>query len=489
MTAPAPFYEELGFDQTNPLVWLTQNPTLESDIQRLTGLMFFEIDELQWNDAYYEGKQPLSYLSRAMQTEVGSILRTVVLNWCRLVVDAYVARMTVDGFRFAGNQFVDDDLWTAWQGSGLDRLSKQAFTESLALKKSYMIVGAGDKPGDDPIVTVESPFQVSVVRDPRTRKIIEGLKRWVDLDRKRYSTLYQANRTVTCVEDGGHWVPVSVDNHMLGVPPIVELVNRPRILRPNGVSEFEDVKPIVDAAIKAATDMMVAAEYHAMPRRWVTGINKEDFTDQNGNKVSPWSRVAGRVWSMTSKEAKVGQFDEAALSNFHETIKLLAQLASQVAALPANYLAFNNVNPTSADAMRAIDAQLELRIKAKQIEFGESLEDVMRLVLRFKTGSWDPQAESLETMWTDPGTPTTAQKADAITKLVATGVLPSDMEQAREDLGYTPTQRKRMAEADAKAKVEAEAQAAKDLAAQKELMAAKPVAVAANAPAEPAPLV
>jgi hypothetical protein len=120
----------------------------------------------------------------------------------------------------------------------------------------------------------------------------------------------------------------------------------------------------------------------------------------------------------------------------------LAQLASQVAALPANYLAFNNVNPTSADAMRAIDAQLELRIKGKMIDNGEDLEDVMRLVMRFRDGVWDERAKALETVWSDPGTPTTAQKADAVSKLVGSGIIP--VEQAREDLGYGPIARERM---------------------------------------------
>jgi hypothetical protein len=202
-----------------------------------------------------------------------------------------------------------------------------------------------------------------------------------------------------------------------------------------------------------ATDMMTSGEFHAMPRRWVTGVKQEDFKDQHGNKVSPWSRVAGRVWSLAAHDAKVGQFEEANLTNFHESIKLFAQLASQVAALPANYLAFNSVNPTSADAMRAIDAQLELRITGeKHIDYGESLEDVMRLVLRFKTGVWDPKADSLETVWANPGILTVAQQADATTKLVATidgqgrSVVP--VEQAREDLGYGPIARARMAQMD-----------------------------------------
>jgi hypothetical protein len=58
-------------------------------------------------------------------------------------------------------------------------------------------------------------------------------------------------------------------------------------------------------------------------------------------------------------------------------------------------------------------------------------------------------------MWRDPSTPTIAQKADAVVKLAsargANGVAILPVEQAREDLGYTPEQRRRMAEMDAAA--------------------------------------
>jgi hypothetical protein len=126
----------------------------------------------------------------------------------------------------------------------------------------------------------------------------------------------------------------------------------------------------------------------------------------------------------------------------------MSQLAGQVAALPSDYLSFGAVNPTSADAMRAIDAQMEMRVKDKLTDNGEDLGDVMRLILRLQTGQWDPRAETLETVWADPGTPTAAQKMDAAVKGVAGKIIP--VEQAREDLGYSVEARKRMAAMDQK---------------------------------------
>ena len=149
---------------------------------------------------------------------------------------------------------------------------------------------------------------------------------------------------------------------------------------------------------------------------------------------------------------KVGTFPEADLSNFHNTIKLLAQLAGQLAALPPHYLSFVSENPASADAIRSTEAQMVKRVERAQTSFGGCWEQVMRLVLRIQSGNWDDKARALETVWREPSTPTIAQKADATVKL-ATATTPNGrailpLEQARIDLGYTDAQRREMRQMD-----------------------------------------
>jgi hypothetical protein len=50
--------------------------------------------------------------------------------------------------------------------------------------------------------------------------------------------------------------------------------------------------------------------------------------------------IASRLWANEDKDIKVGQFQEADLDNFRETLKLLMQVAVQKLALPAYYNAF-----------------------------------------------------------------------------------------------------------------------------------------------------
>jgi len=405
-------------------------------------------------DAYVEGNQPLRYMAPAIEAEVGERIAQVVLNWPRMIVDAYENRSDLEGFRYQKQDSGDAELWAMYQANDGDEQSQQAHTESLALGRSYVIVGSPDDEDDPPVMTVEHPLQVAVVRDPKTRRVSAALKRWKDDDGAQWATLYVPDSTITYVRSSRSsrtWSENDRDDHELGAVPVVPLVNRGRMLNQLGVSEFHDIIPIADAANKMATDMMLSGEFHAAPRRWALGFDEEDFTDEDGKPLSTWSAIMGRIWATSKKpsDAQVGQFPESDLAVFHNTIKVLAQLAAQLAFLPQDYMSFTSDNPTSADAIRASEARLVKRCERKHTTWGGGWEQVMRLMIRFQTGEWSKEAKSLETLWRDPSTPTVAQKADATVKLVQAGIIP--VEQGREDLGYSAIQRARMAEMDQRA--------------------------------------
>ena len=433
-----------------------------------------EIPRLEALNDYYEGRQPLAYMHPELLQEIGDQLRRVVINWPRLVVDSLEERLDVEGFRFAepgsdqsladDDQATADDLWRIWQANCMDEASQQAHVDALVMKRSFLCVGTNENDPETPLITVESPLQVRADWDPRTRTVRAALKRWHETDlltgaiRDQFATLYLPNQTIRYRQlSAKQWAQIDVDEHNLGVVPMVPLVNRPQVMRPAGTSELADVIPLSDAACKIATDMMVSAEYHAMPRRIAFGFDEEDFTDENGKPVSVWSRLAGRIWA-TSKNRKTGvdgdgadvqQFPEASLENFHATLNQLARLAASVSGQPPHFFGLATDNPPSADAIRSSEIRLIKRAERRQRSFGGAHEQAMRLALRIRDGEWDPRARSLETVWRNPATPTFAQQADATVKLVQAHVIP--VEQGREDLGYTAVQRERMREMDSSA--------------------------------------
>lgn len=416
-----------------------------------------ELRELKALDAYYEGEQPLSYMAPELIQELDERLKQVVIEWPRLVVDSVEERLDVEGFRFGSQAEADAELWRIWQANDMDEQSQQAHVDALVMKRSYAIVGTNEDDKKTPIITVESPLDVYAERDPRTRKLAAALKRWVEEDGDQkidHATLYLPNANVYWVKVKGEWVEdpdTPRDDHELGEVLVEPIVNRPRLKRA-GVSELKPVLPISDAACKIATDMMISAEFHAIPRRYAIGVGPEDFEDEQGRKISALKRIAGRIWAIAKHKqedgVEVGQFPEANLSNFHETLKLLAMIVASLAGLPSRFLGHATDNPASADAIRSDEARLVKRAERKQRSFGGSWERVQRLVMLVRDGEVPSEAMSLETLWRDASTPTIAQKADAAVKLHTARIIP--LRQTREDLGYTQVQIERMEEEDEK---------------------------------------
>ncbi|MGI8310678.1 phage portal protein [Saccharopolyspora hattusasensis] len=423
-------------------------PLREHWLNRLARAHDSELDKLQSLDAYYEGRQRLSYMHPELLPRLGERVRQLVVNWPRLVVDSLEERLDIVGFRLGGQSRRDEELWRIWQYNDLDAGYQQAHTDAMVMRRSYVLVGSNEDDPDTPLVTVESPLQMHVELDPRTRRVRAALKRWSDTnpagDREWFATLYLPQETVSFTRDAAAgWRVSEVDEHGLGAVPVVPVVNRPRTMRPLGESELTDVIPLSDAACKIATDMMVSAEFHAMPRRYALGFDQEDFTDADGRPLTPWEAVAGLIWA-TPKSPRddgvaVGQFPEANLANFHDTLNSLARLVASISGLPPHFLGYSTENPASAEAIRSSEARLVKRAERRQRGFESAWEQVLRLVYLVRDDEIPEQARRIETMWTDAATPTIAAQADATVKLFqADQLLPRRA--ARRALGYTDGQ-------------------------------------------------
>lgn len=407
---------------------------------------------LQELDDYYRGEQRLAYLSPTSQHR----LRQLVVNLPRLVVDSLEDRLDVEGFRMGGTPDADAELWRVWQANDLDEWSQQCHLDALVHGRSFVLVWADTQDDRTPRITVESATQMSVQYDPASRRVTRAVKRWSE-GGEQFATVYTENAVLR------YAAPIGVKDEELtrwrmrerpitnpmGAVPVVPFINRPRLSRPLGESEMIDVLPVADAINKLATDMMVSAEYHAMPRRWATGVDlggNDDEAERTREKAREnWTNAeAGRVWLSDSDKAAFGQFAEAQLDNFIGAIDMLTARAAALSGLPPHYFGQAGENPTSADALRSSEASLVKRALRKQRVFGGAWERVMRLALLVRDGAVPNEAKSMETIWASPETPTVAQKADAAVKLTQSDVITVD--QALEDLGYTPEQRRRMQE-------------------------------------------
>ena len=401
-------------------------------------------------DTYWHGQQPAAFLAPTSREALGDRLKVLAVNFPRLAVTALAERLQITGFRTDGpDAEPDDELWRQWRRNGMEDASAQAHVDALVYGRSFVIVWA-DKSGN-PVVTVESPRQVAVLRDPATRQVTAALKRWI-VNGKGHAVLYEPDKITRLVSDANvvdpaampstSWSTSETIRNPLGVVPVVPVVNRGRLLDVDGASEMADVLDLADALNKLVADMMVTSEFYARPRRWATGL--EIAEDDEGNPVKPFSAALDDVWQSEAPETKFGQFDPARLDGYADAAALLTQQIGALTGLPPHYLGLHGDQPASADAIRSAEASLVARAYALHRTFGTAWADVARLMLAVSDGS-DPAVLDVETVWANPETRTPAQAADAAAKLAGIGVPLSVV--LADTLGMSPAQIDRVRQA------------------------------------------
>lgn len=433
----------------------------QSLISRLINAHQYERPVLRALNDEYEMRSKRAYMHPEIQAELGERVKQVVVAWPQLVVDSLEERLDVEGFGLPEDD-ADDELWRVWQANDCDEQSQMATVDALTMRRSYIAVGTNENDADTPLITFESPLEVFADIDPRTRGVRSAIRVYgygfgygyqgldgqtgsealVNGRIERYATVYEPNQT-SFYDLTSEWKLIERDEHGLGVVPIVPMVNRSRLADWRGRSELDAILPLAHAANKLATDMMVAAEFIAVPLRGIFGVSPADFEDADGNRLSPMQVLMGRLLAIPDDEKVARQFEfaSAQLSNFHESINQLARLVASLSGLPPHFLGLATDNPPSADAIRSAEARLVKRAERKQRAFGGSYEKAMRIVRRLQ-GDDDPKWRRLETKWRDASTPTVAQTADAAVKKFTSGI--TTLRQTRLDLQYTEAQIDRM---------------------------------------------
>lgn len=389
---------------------------------------------LDTHRAYYAGTQPLAYLSPVDREALKGRLLRLPVNYCRHAVDTLADRLVVEGFAGDGD---DLGLWALWRRAGLVEASDTA--HRTALVHGRCPVSVWSDPAGGVRVRPEDPRQVTVVYDPASGARSWALKRWQAAG-KGHAVLYGPDAlwrlvTVSDLPAGGllpaeGWQVVERLPNPLGRVPVVELVPR------GGTSELADIEPLVDALTKVMSDAMVSAEFGARPRRYTLGV--EISEDAEGNPVNPFVDGPARVWQLEGdrQTAMLGQLDPADLGPYAELAGTLTHQIAALAALPPHLAGIRQDQPASAEALRAAESALSARARTRQRSLGAGWSEVVRLAVEVSTGR--PAPDLVEVLWTDPETSSPAQSADAVTKLVQSGILSVDG--ALDRLGYSPEQ-------------------------------------------------
>lgn len=400
---------------------------------------------------YYEGRQRLEHIGLAVPPELRRF--ETVVNWPRVVVDTIEHRQDVKAFLLPGQETEATSIREGWEANNLHADLSLLNKDRLIYGRAFMCVGTNEEDPEHPLITVESPREMTASVNPRTRRLDAVLRRygWDEdnpngrddrVPRDRFRTLYLPDSTIWLERArNGRWVVVDRDDHRLGRVPVVMFLNRRRTGHWYGRSEMADIIPLTDAVARTMTNLQLAGETLAVPQRYVLGMSRGDFVDKDGNPIPAWEAYFGRLFATQKVDAKVGQLDGADLKNFHETIGLYGRLASTLTGFPARYFGLHTANPAAEGAIRADENQMVKAIERQNSEVGVGLAWVMGLYERFRTGEWMP-GNPIRVEWHDPATPTFAQRADALQKL-AGGTPILSREGAWDELGWSQARKDR----------------------------------------------
>lgn len=378
--------------------------------------------------AYYEGRQPLTFLSPEARQALSDRLSVVSVNVPRLLVDSISERLRITGMS-------RPDTWADWQANDLDSLHRVAHREALLLGDSYALVWS--RPDGSPLVTIESATQMAVQTHPATREVLSAVKRWEGKDGTHAivygpETIERFHSPAFGATTTGFRKVEEIENP-LGEVPVIHFRNGDRLLG-QGVSEMTDVLSLTDAIVKLTTDMLTASEAVARPRRWASGV--ELIEDDQGNVINPFPET-DKMMISESHETKFGQLAGTDLAGYEAATNIVMRQISAVSGLPEHLLGIGGDNPTSADSIRASEAALTAKAEARQGTFGKSWEQVARLMTAVRHGV-DPATVDVSVTWADPSTRSVSQEADSVVKLHAAGILPTTY--ALQRLGYNATE-------------------------------------------------
>lgn len=420
--------------------------TAPDDVMRELTLLTEELDrrqaDIRRNGDYYDGVHGLHFASKDFSDYFADRYKGFADNWCQVVADAPAERLEVTGIRPAG--FGDDalrsgdqELWTEWLRNDADALSDQAMLEGIINRRGFGLVwvDADDKPR----ITWEDPSQAIVRYDPETGSRRSGLKRWCD-DTTEYTTMYlpdgiykwsrRLKNSSTLIVPSGQYTwerrepdtePWPIPNP-LGVVPLVELSNRPRLIH-EPLSDIEGTIAMQNAINLLWSYLLNAADFASFPQRVVLNAErpKVPVLDDNGKvvgeKIIPLEKFAtDRVLFFEDPNAKIAEWSAADLELYTRVIEVqVGHIASQTRT-PHHYLIGKMVN-LSAEALKAAETGLVKRTEEKAKSFGRGIREIFALVAQILHGKAKADAVRRGTvLWRDIETRSEAQRADALLK-------------------------------------------------------------------------
>jgi len=394
----------------------------------------------QANLSYYEGKQYIQFLGLRLREEW--IAQAYPLMWCRTLVQAVVERQNVQRLLRRGVDAEDADLRRYWDESDMG-LQFPTFASNLGIYGRAVMSVSMDAATGRPRIVVEPVRAITLLVD-ELGETKAALRRYFDAEaREVRRVLYLPDSTIEITGAGAGGKVTARHIHNLGRVPVVMAVMHDVDGKRVGSPVFEPIKRLADTSAETMLNARVALETVASPQKALIDAAAR-VVDQDGNEVDIYEAFYDSMLRVFSSDgsgekgakAQVQQLPGADMSGFFQAITTLGQQAASATGLPMRMFGHVTANPPSETTVRGEEARLVRLVELHNQACGAAIGWALSIADRLDTGVW-PEHGAIDVSWRDPGTPTEAQHADAITKYVQTGVM--SRRSALEELGWSDT--------------------------------------------------
>lgn len=376
------------------------------------------------------------------------------IGWPEKAVMVPARRIRPSGFSTAGgSQQFADEVSTRFSGKYIRTMERMLIDSSLRHGCSFGFVTPGDVLGGEPdvIVSARSALEATAFIDRRTLKVTSGLE---VIDSNKY--LLFRDGQILVIENIRGELRVTRRIRSNGVPVVTYAWGR-TLDRIYGRSRI--TRPVMDLSGQAVRIMLrqeVHAEHFSSPQRVLEGARQAAFADKDGNVKDSLDISISSIWGIPDfydeetgewRRANLKQIAAASMQPHTEHLRSIAMMYSGETGIPVNQLGIIHDNPSSADAMRASETDLNTLVEAELPSYEDSRNDLAGAVMRIAEPSapgLESEIASLRSTYLNPATTSLSSAADWAQKFISVNPWAVDSDVMLEMWGFTGSQLERL---------------------------------------------
>lgn len=340
-----------------------------------------------------------------------------------IVVTTVAQMLFADGFR-SPDSASNAAGWETWQANDFDTRQSQIHRAALAYGMSFVSVLPGaDADGPRSVMRGVSPrrmlalYQDSAEDDwPMFALRVEtsGSSRLLRVYDEEAVYFIQADA------DGRDLQFIEWRKHDAGVTPIVRYTNM-LDLDGRADGEVDRLIPIANRHRKTTYDRLLTQHFNSWKVRTIAGLEKPE-ADVEAQKLKLRQED---LLIADDKDTKFGTLDETPLKPFLEAAQNDLDDLSAVAQVPSTALSGKVAN-LSADAIAELRAGLSQKAKERQMSFGKSHAQAIRLALQLEGNAAAASDYTARMTWQDMSPRSMSQAVDALGKAAQTLDVPPE---------------------------------------------------------------